>query len=104
CEETRGDEGWRLMCTRGSELLAVTYDHDGKTGAAIYKKSASAPDKRSFFHCESTTAPADKWPGTLTCTNKAPHTNIGGQLVSPFESSLDGIGIFNSHQVGEGSV
>src|ERR1043165_8068190 len=99
--ESKTDEGWRVICERGKEKLTLTYGPDDKLGAAIYVKTTSSPDKRSYYHCSATTATAGKWPGTLMCSSKSPKTIIIGQLVSPFSSSIDGIGIFNSHVVSE---
>lgn len=99
--ESRTDEGWRVICERGKERMTLMYGPDEKVGAAVYVKTTSSPDKRSYYHCSATTAAADKWPGTLKCTSKSPKTIISGQLVSPFTSSIDGVGIFNSHVVSE---
>lgn len=99
CTETRTMEGWRLSCERGHEQLSLTYGPDEKLGAAIYKKSTSSPDRRAYYHCAATTAAANKWPTELKCTAKQPKTIINGQLVSPFSSSIDGVGIFNAHAV-----
>jgi len=98
-DDTRTDEGWRLLCSRGSEQLRLTYDEAGRVGAAIFVKAASQPDKRNFYHCDVVTATAGKWPSEIKCKYKAPLTNISGQLVSPFSSSIEDIGILNSHLV-----
>jgi hypothetical protein len=99
-EERTGD-GWRLLCKRGKEELALTFGPTELAGAAVYKKSTSSPDTRLFFHCEATTSTApDQWPGELTCTSKQPKSLVNGQMVSPFSSSID-IGIANSHVVAE---
>ena len=99
--DARTPNGWRLVCTRSKEQLTLVYGPDDRVGAAIYKRSTSSPDKRNYFHCTATAADPDKWPTELSCAAKSPRTNIGGQLVSPFSSSLDDIGIFNSHVVSE---
>ena len=97
--DDRTDNGWRLICDRGQEQLRLTYDPAAKEGAGIYVKATSAPDRRAYYHCAATTATAGNWPTKLTCTAKTPKTIISGQLVSPFSSSIDDIGIFNSHLV-----
>jgi hypothetical protein len=99
--DDRTENGWRLLCARGHEQLRFTYDPEDKVGAGIYVKADTSPDKRSFYHCAATTAAADEWPGELTCTAKTPKTIISGQLISPFTSSLDDIGLFNAHLVSE---
>jgi hypothetical protein len=97
--DERTADGWRLICDRGQEQLRLIYDPEDKVGAGIYVKSGSSPDKRSYYHCSATTAAAGKWPTELKCTAKTPKTIIDGQLVSPFSSSLDDVGILNSHVV-----
>jgi hypothetical protein len=101
CNETRTDDGWRLACTRNKEELTLMYGPDEKLGAIVYKKTTSSPDRRAYYHCAATTAAADKWPSELQCTAKQPKTIIDGQLVSPFASSVDGVGIFNAHEVSD---
>ncbi len=101
CSETRNPDGWRLACVRGSEQLTLTYGPDDKLGAAIYKKSTTTPDRRAYYHCVATTAATAGWPTELQCTAKQPKTIIDGQLVSPFASSVDGVGIFNAHAVAD---
>jgi hypothetical protein len=99
--DERTTEGWRLGCTRGKEQLTLIYDPAAQVAAAIYVKSTSSPDRRSYYHCTGTSTGADKWPEDLTCESKSPRTNIGGQLVSPFNSSIPDIGIYNAHVVSD---
>ncbi len=99
--DERTADGWRLLCERGKEQLHLTFGPGELEGAAIYRKSSSSPDSRSFYHCEATSADPDEWPDVLTCTAKQPKSLVGGQMISPFSSSLDGVGIANSHLVAE---
>lgn len=99
--DDRTDQGWRLVCERGSEQLALTWGPGELSGAAIYRKSTAAPDARSYYHCEATTAGADAWPTELTCAARQPKTLVGGQMVSPFRSSIDGVELPNSHLVSD---
>lgn len=98
--DDRTADGWRLVCRRGSETLSFTAGADDRVGAGIYVRSSSTPDQRTYFHCEpTTTPPAGKWPDVLSCTVTQPRTTVDGQMVSPFASSVDGVGIFNAHEV-----
>src|SRR6185369_9308464 len=58
-----------------------------------------SPDTRGYYHCTATTAAAGEWPSKLHCTAKHPKGQISGQLISPFASTVDGVGIFNAHEV-----
>lgn len=98
--DDRTDEGWRLLCTRGKETLDLTFGPDELAGAAIYRKSSSSPDSRSFYRCTATAMTPDNWPAELKCEQKVPKSLVNGQMISPFSSSLD-IGIANSHLVSE---
>lgn len=100
--DERTADGWRLLCERGNEQLGLTWGPGELAGAAIYRKSAALPDARSFYHCEATTAGAEAWPTELTCTARTPKSMVGGQMVSPFSSSIE-LGIANSHVVAEGN-
>jgi len=99
--EGRTADGWRLLCERGEEQLTLTFGAEELAGAAIYRKSSVAPDKKSYFHCAATTAAPDEWPAELQCTSKQPQTLVNGQMISPFSPSLDGVGIYNAHLVAE---
>ena len=98
--DDRTDDGWRLLCERGKERLSLTWGPGELEGAAIYRKSSSVPDSRSFYHCEAKTAAPDAWPAELTCSARTPKSLVGGQMISPFSSSID-LGIANSHLVSE---
>jgi hypothetical protein len=99
--DDRTADGWRAICDRNKEQLQLTFGPTELAGAAIYKSSTDTPDKRSFYHCTATSMPADEWPAELTCSQRTPKGLINGQLVSPFSSSIDGVGIFNAHLVAE---
>lgn len=99
--ETRTADGWRMLCERNAERLSLTFGPSELAGAAIYTKSTSSPDSRAFYRCTAASAVADEWPSELSCVSKSPKSVVDGQLVSPFSSSLDDIGIFNSHLVSE---
>jgi hypothetical protein len=99
--DNRTPEGWRALCERGQERLTLIYGPDDRVGAAIYVKSTTSPDKRAFYHCSATTAAAGAWPSEVKCTAKQPKTTVGGQLISPFSSSIADVGIFNAHVVAE---
>ncbi|MBS1119854.1 MAG: hypothetical protein H6Q90_2082 [Deltaproteobacteria bacterium] len=99
--EGRTPDGWRLLCERGDEQLTLTFGPEGLAGAAIYRKSSLAPDKRSYYHCSATTAATDEWPTELQCSAKQPKTLVNGQMISPFAPSLAGVGISNAHFVAE---
>lgn len=99
--DDRKPTGWRLLCERGKERLSIAYGSAERAGAAVYQKSASEPDRRSYYRCTATTQPADAWPQELRCTAKQPTGSIGGQMVSPFASSITGVGIRNAHVVSE---
>lgn len=99
--DDKTDQGWRLLCSRGKERLSLAYGPDEKLGAIVYAKSTTTPDYRSYYRCTAATQPSGKWPGTLECKSKQPLLNISGQMVSPFASSIDDVGIFNAHVVAE---
>ena len=95
--------GRRLLCSRGEERLSLVYGPDEKVGAVVYLKSSLQPDHRGYYRCVATTQTLGEWPGELECTAKQPHTMIGGQMVSPFASTIENVGIFNAHVVAEDS-
>ncbi len=97
--DDRTADGYRLLCTRGKEQLSVVYGPGEKVGAAIYVKTSVEPDHRAYYRCTATTQQPGAWPTTLTCTAKQPRTMIGGQMVSPFASTVEDVGIFNAHVV-----
>ena len=99
--DDRNDGGWRLQCQRGKERLSLMYGADGKVGAAVYVKSDTYPDRRSYYRCTAATQEADKWPAELHCTAKQPVGMISGQMVSPFASTIADVGIRNAHVVAE---
>lgn len=100
--DDRTTDGWRLVCERGQEQLALTWGPGELEGAAIYRKSKLLPDAKSFYHCEAASAGANSWPTELSCEAKTPKGMVGGQMVSPFSSSIE-LGIANSHLVAEGN-
>jgi hypothetical protein len=97
--DDRTDGGWRLLCNRGNERLSLVYGPDEKVGAVVYLKSSLEADHRAYYRCTATTQQAGKWPGELECTAKQPRTMISGQMVSPFASTIENVGIFNAHVV-----
>lgn len=99
CTMSETDDGARLLCKRNKEQLTVLFGHDEMVGAAIYVKSTSSPDSRSYFTCEAPDPEENGFPDSLSCSPKSPKTNIGGQLVSPFASTVENMSIFNAHEV-----
>lgn len=99
--DERTADGYRLLCTRGKERLSIVYGPGEKVGAAVYLKTSAEPDHRAYYRCTATTQQAGKWPTALTCTVKQPRSMIGGQMVSPFASTVANLGIFNGHVVAE---
>src|ERR1043165_1352692 len=46
--DDRTDEGWRLLCERGKEQLALTWGPSELEGAAVYRASIDKLDAKSF--------------------------------------------------------
>ncbi|HEY4057835.1 MAG TPA: hypothetical protein VGM39_14575 [Kofleriaceae bacterium] len=99
CAMTATDNGTRYICKRNKELLTILFGVDEMKGAAIYLKSTSSPDSRMYFHCEAPDSEGDGIPEEFDCSPASPKTNIGGQLVSPFASDVEGLNIPNAHEV-----
>jgi hypothetical protein len=89
----------RVTCTRGDELLEVIV-RDGN--GLLVHKPVRRSDKETFFACTTSGSGPDGLPKKLQCKN-APlrdRPSHGGGLASPFDSTVPGITIPNSHVVG----
>lgn len=88
----------RLTCTRGDEQLEVIL-RDGK-GLLVYKAQKRA-DKKTYFSCTTSGNGPGALPKKLTCQSAPLRDRSGhGGLVSPFDSTVQGIDIPNAHEVG----
>jgi hypothetical protein len=88
----------RIGCERGSEHLELIHA-DGKV-RLVYRASGRSSDKRVFYSCSPSGSRPDGLPAKLAC-KLAKLRDRGGGLVSPFDSTVPGIGIPNTHAVGK---
>lgn len=90
----------RLSCTRGDELLEVIV-RAGEGKGLLLHKAARRADRRTFYACTLSGSGPDGLPKKLACQNTPLRDRSGhGGLVSPFDSTVDGIDIPNAHTVG----
>jgi hypothetical protein len=88
----------RLTCTRGDELLEVIV-RDGKS--LLVHKPAKRADRKNYFACTVSGNGPDNLPKKLSCRQTPLRDRSGhGGLVSPFDSTIPGITIPNTHAVG----
>lgn len=92
----------RFACTRGSEFLEVIFRPGEGNALLVHRAAGKNSDRRFFYSCTlSGDGPGDL-PARLACRN-APlreRESHGGSLSSPFDSTVPGIGINNTHAVG----
>ncbi len=100
CDEKLEIDGRvRLTCARGSESLEVILRRSEGEAVLVHRAEGRTSDRRTFFTCSIS--------GTskLACTKPAPHAGGGeGGLASPFASTVAGIDIPNTHEVGAGGM
>jgi hypothetical protein len=90
----------RITCTRGDELLEVIVRPGEDNGLLVHKAQRRA-DRRTFYNCTLRGQGPDGLPQKLACTNAPLRDRSGGHgLASPFDSTVSGIDIANSHAVG----
>lgn len=88
----------RLACTRSGELLEVIVA-DGKARLVDWPTGRGS-DKRAFFACTPSGKRPDGLPAKLDCKSVKLGDQSGGGLVSPFDSTVAGVAIPNTHTVG----
>ncbi|MEZ4263375.1 MAG: tyrosine-protein phosphatase [Polyangiaceae bacterium] len=89
----------RYGCSRGEEWLEIIAKEPGRA-LVMHKAAGRGSDKRAFFAC-SGSAGQGALPERMRCS-PAPLRDRGGNggLSSPFDSTVDGISIPNTHAVG----
>jgi hypothetical protein len=96
-ERFTGLEGERVTCSRTGEKVVVIVK---RTGKPVVVRDLDR--KRAYYNC-TTTGTVDGLPRTLKCTSTPLRPRGSGGLSSPFDSSVDGISVPNTHRVGSGS-
>jgi hypothetical protein len=92
----------RLTCGRGSEFLEVIVRKSDGNALLVHRAAGASSDRRFFYSCTlSGTGPGDL-PSRLACRNAPLREREGhaGGLSSPFDSTVAGITIANTHAVG----
>lgn len=94
----------RLTCTRNAEHLEVIIRKDDGEALLVHRKDGANSDRRQFFKCSISGSGPDGLPSKLSCANAPPSGGGGGGghggLSSPFDSTVFGVEIPNTHLVG----
>jgi hypothetical protein len=93
----------RVTCTRDDEQLEVIVreGEGGATQALLVHKAVRSADRKTYYACTTSGSGPDGLPKNLSCSNAPLRDRPShGGLVSPFESTFDGIDIPNAHAVG----
>lgn len=105
CERFDAGDRTRIACGRDRELLEVIVDKAAARAVVVHRPEGRFRDKRTFFTCTTSGNGPGDLPATLACEAKKPASSSGhGGLASPFPSTVPGLHIPNSHEVGAGGL